>query len=114
MRHVVVAAMLCRGRSVLLCHRSPGRLWYPDVWDLPGGHVEPGEHPGQRPARELSEELGVLFGELAEGAGPGGAGQAGFAGGDGGRGNGPTPAGQKAGRGPEVKINSRIGCLEGG
>lgn len=41
--HHVVAGLLVRGTEVLLGHRSPGRRWYPDVWDLPGGHVEDGE-----------------------------------------------------------------------
>ncbi|USQ89619.1 NUDIX hydrolase [Streptomyces phaeoluteigriseus] len=52
---------------MLLCHRSPQRRWYPDVWDLPGGHVEPGEFPGAALARELHEELGI---EVAAPAGP--------------------------------------------
>ena len=29
------------------------------MWDLPGGHVEPGELPGAALARELHEELGI-------------------------------------------------------
>ena len=43
MTHRVVCAALVRGRRVLLGHRSPGRRWYPDVWDLPGGHMVDGE-----------------------------------------------------------------------
>jgi 8-oxo-dGTP pyrophosphatase MutT (NUDIX family) len=42
-QHQVVAAMLLRADSVLLCHRSSDRAWYPDVWDLPGGHIETNE-----------------------------------------------------------------------
>lgn len=57
--HEVVAGALVRGGRVLLCHRHPARRWYPDVWDLPGGHVEPGEDPVTALARELREELGV-------------------------------------------------------
>jgi 8-oxo-dGTP diphosphatase len=58
-KHPVVAAALVRDNSILLCHRSPTRRWYPNVWDLPGGHVEAGETPHQALARELSEELGI-------------------------------------------------------
>lgn len=58
--HLVVAGVLCRGAQVLLVHRSPQRQWYPNTWDLPGGHVEPGETPHRALERELREELGVV------------------------------------------------------
>ncbi|WP_203905663.1 NUDIX domain-containing protein [Virgisporangium aliadipatigenens] len=63
----IVTALLRNGNRILLCHRSPQRRWSPDVWDLPGGHVEPGELPGSALARELREELGV---DVAAPAGP--------------------------------------------
>lgn len=55
----IVAAILRDGKRVLLCHRSAERRWYPDVWDLPGGHVEDGEDPCAALVRELREELGI-------------------------------------------------------
>ena len=59
----IVTAVLRDGDRVLLCHRSAGRRWYPDVWDLPGGHVEAGEDPKESLVRELREELGITASE---------------------------------------------------
>ena len=56
---VVAAGALVQDGRVLLAHRIPSRRWYPDVWDLPGGHVEQGESRLQALMRELYEELGV-------------------------------------------------------
>ncbi|MEU8230505.1 NUDIX domain-containing protein [Actinoplanes sp. NPDC048967] len=58
MPEIVVAALVRDGR-VLLVHRSPDRQVYPDVWDLPGGHIDPGETELVALAREMHEELGV-------------------------------------------------------
>ncbi|MGH8946944.1 MAG: NUDIX domain-containing protein [Acidimicrobiia bacterium] len=60
-RHTVVmaAAILRRGSQILLCHRHPEGDHYPNVWDLPGGHVEDGESLNETLARELHEELGI-------------------------------------------------------
>jgi 8-oxo-dGTP diphosphatase len=57
--HHVVAGLLVRDGRVLLGHRSPSRRWYPGVWDLLGGHVEPGEDERAALLRELREEIGV-------------------------------------------------------
>ena len=58
MQGVVVGALVREGR-VLIGHRSPNKRAYPNVWDLPGGHVEPGESELAALTRELHEELGV-------------------------------------------------------
>lgn len=58
MQEVVVGALVREGR-VLLVHRSPDRRAYPDVWDLPGGHIESGESELRALTREMHEELGV-------------------------------------------------------
>ncbi len=58
-RHPVVAGLLVDDGAVLLALRSAHRRWFPGVWDLPGGHVEPGEDPRDALIRELGEELGI-------------------------------------------------------
>jgi len=55
----VVAGLVCRDGRALLVHRSPRRRWYPDAWDLPGGHVEHNETLRDGLQRELCEELGI-------------------------------------------------------
>ena len=59
MNHEVVAALIVESGKVLLGHRSAGRPFYPDVWDLLGGHVEAGERHEATLLRELQEELGI-------------------------------------------------------
>ncbi len=61
--HLVAAGLLVHAGEVLLCHRSASRRWYPDVWDLPGGHIEPGESAEDALVRELREELGIVISE---------------------------------------------------
>jgi 8-oxo-dGTP diphosphatase len=61
MLHDCAMAILRAGDFVLMCHRHPAREWIPDVWDFPGGHVEPDEAPQQALVRELDEELGVTI-----------------------------------------------------
>jgi 8-oxo-dGTP diphosphatase len=56
---VCVGGLLVREQSILLLHRRCDRAWYPDVWDIPGGHVEPEETETGALVRELREELGI-------------------------------------------------------
>lgn len=55
----MTGGLVLRGASVLLGLRHPERSSYPNVWDVPGGHVEPGESPRRALHRELREELGI-------------------------------------------------------
>jgi mutator protein MutT len=57
--HVVVAALIIQSDRILLGRRAEQRAFYPGVWDLFGGHVEPGEPPEQTLVRELQEEVGI-------------------------------------------------------
>jgi len=52
-------AILSRGSKILLGRRSSSRKFYPNVWDLIGGHCEDRESPEQTLLRELQEELGI-------------------------------------------------------
>ncbi len=53
----VVAAVIERNGTVLICQRKSGR--HAGKWEFPGGKVEPGETQRQALARELGEELAI-------------------------------------------------------
>lgn len=57
--HRVVAGALTGPGGVLVAHRRSDRAYYPDCWDLPGGHVELGESAHDALVREPREEIGV-------------------------------------------------------
>jgi len=56
----VVCGLLVRSGRVLFVHRNSSRLWAPNCWDAPGGHIEKGESDFDAIVRELFEELGIL------------------------------------------------------
>lgn len=51
--------LLARDGRLLLVHRRHDRTDHPDTWDLPGGHIEPGESPADAMRREVREEVGA-------------------------------------------------------
>lgn len=53
----VVAAVLIHNNLVFACQRGYGE--FKDMWEFPGGKVEPGESPEDALCREIREELEV-------------------------------------------------------
>lgn len=54
----VVAGAIVDGPRLLAALRGPG-MSSPNLWELPGGKVEPGESDADALIRELREELGI-------------------------------------------------------
>ncbi|MBA3693307.1 MAG: NUDIX hydrolase [Acidobacteria bacterium] len=55
-----VAAFIVAGHRILLGKRSATRMFYPDIWDVFGGHQKPNESRDAALRRELLEELGIV------------------------------------------------------
>jgi 8-oxo-dGTP diphosphatase len=55
---VVACALVDADKRVLIAQRPEGGSM-PDLWEFPGGKIEPGETPEQALVRELMEELGI-------------------------------------------------------
>jgi 8-oxo-dGTP pyrophosphatase MutT (NUDIX family) len=57
-RLVVGAVIIDDAGRAFVHRRGPNRALFPNCWDLPGGHVEPGETPLEALTREVEEETG--------------------------------------------------------
>jgi 8-oxo-dGTP diphosphatase len=55
----VVAAALVDGEGRVLLQRRPPGKQMADLWEFPGGKIEPGETPEAALVRELAEELAI-------------------------------------------------------
>jgi 8-oxo-dGTP pyrophosphatase MutT (NUDIX family) len=51
------------GASFVLCRRSAGLNRHASQWALPGGRLDPGEHPVGAALRETAEEIGIHLDE---------------------------------------------------
>lgn len=57
-QRVAAYAVVLRDADILLC-RLASRISKDDLWTLPGGGVEHGEHPREALVREIAEETGL-------------------------------------------------------
>jgi len=49
--------------KILITHRNPGGL-HGDLWEFPGGKIEPDESPEECLLREIQEELGITLSHI--------------------------------------------------
>jgi 8-oxo-dGTP diphosphatase len=49
------------GQILLFLRDNKPDLPYPNMWDIPGGHVEAGESPGKCIMREMKEEMDLVL-----------------------------------------------------
>jgi 8-oxo-dGTP diphosphatase len=62
--HVAVGVILDAERRILITRRAAG-AHQGDLWEFPGGKVEPGETLDVALSRELREELGIAIGKTS-------------------------------------------------
>lgn len=53
-----------KNEILLMLRDNIPEIPYPDMWDIPGGHVELNEDPEQTIKREMMEEMGFDAGEI--------------------------------------------------
>jgi 8-oxo-dGTP diphosphatase len=53
-----------KNHILLILRDDDPTIPYPNMWDLPGGHLEEGETPEQAIRREMKEELDFDLGEI--------------------------------------------------
>ena len=63
MKHLGCSILFVNPRNQVLLFLRDNKpdIPFPNMWDVPGGHVEPGETPEECIVREMAEEMGMAL-----------------------------------------------------
>lgn len=56
---MVVGILCSEEKKEILIALRPSHVLYPNLWEFPGGKIEPGESSYEAVTRELAEEIGI-------------------------------------------------------
>jgi len=59
-----ILLMNSNNEVLMLLRDDKPNIPFPNMWDIPGGHVEPGEIPEETVKREMIEEMNLDVGEI--------------------------------------------------
>lgn len=57
----VVGAVMTDAQGRVLCAKRSPSMSLPNLWEFPGGKIEPGENPQETLRREINEELDCII-----------------------------------------------------
>src|SRR5260370_6575653 len=60
-QRIASVLLVDRAGRLLLQHRDAAAPTSPNLWSLPGGHIEPGEAPAEAARRELLDRTGLIL-----------------------------------------------------
>ena len=60
----IASCIIFDNDNILIIRRSTTDPWKPGWWEIPGGHIDPGENPVEAAAREVAEETNLAVSDL--------------------------------------------------